>query len=75
MQTGYTVHRHDHHIGWDNANLPILTVAPGEAVTIETVDSSGGQLSPASTVIVPGQSVGSVETEGARGSMAPLSAS
>ena len=50
MQSNYTIHRHDHHIGWDNANPPILTVAPGEAVTIETVDSSGGQLSPASTV-------------------------
>lgn len=50
MQTGYTVHRHDHHIGWDNDNPPVLTVAPGETVTIETVDSSGGQLTPEATV-------------------------
>lgn len=50
MEPGYTIHRHDHHIGWDNANAPVLTVAPGETVTIETVDSSGGQLSPNSTV-------------------------
>ena len=50
MQTGYTVHRHDHHIGWDNDNSPVLTVAPGETVTIETVDSSGGQLTPEATV-------------------------
>ncbi len=50
MGPGYTIHRHDHHIGWDNANAPVLTIAPGETVTIETVDSSGGQLSPASTV-------------------------
>ena len=50
MVSGYTIHRHDHHIGWDNANAPVLTVAPGETVTIETVDSSGGQISPDSTV-------------------------
>ena len=50
MQTGHTIHRHDHHIGWDNANAPVHTVAPGETVTFETVDSSGGQLSPDSTV-------------------------
>jgi len=50
MEPGYTIHRHDHHIGWDNANAPVLRVAPGETVTIETVDSSGGQLSPNSTV-------------------------
>ena len=50
MEPGYTIHRHDHHIGWDNANAPALTVAPGESVTVETVDSSGGQLSPNSTV-------------------------
>jgi len=45
MQSGYTIHRHDHHIGWDNAKAPVLTVSPGEMVTMETVDSSGGQLS------------------------------
>ena len=50
MHANHTIHRHDHHIGWDNANPPILTVDPGETVTIETVDSSGGQLSPNSTV-------------------------
>ncbi len=47
---GYTVHSRHHHFGWDNANRPVLTVAPGEEVEFETVDSSGGQLSPASTV-------------------------
>lgn len=50
MQAGHTIHRHHHHHGWDNANEPVLTVAPGEAVLLETVDSSGGQLSPESTV-------------------------
>ena len=50
MQSSYTIHRHDHHFGWDNAKPPVLTVVPGETVTLETVDSSGGQLSIDSTV-------------------------
>ena len=50
MQSSYTIHRHDHHFGWDNAKPPVLTVDPGETVTLETVDSSGGQLSIDSTV-------------------------
>lgn len=50
MEPGYTIHKHHHHIGWDNANPPALTVEPGTAIEIETVDSSGGQLSPDSAV-------------------------
>jgi len=50
MQSSYTIHRHNHHFGWDNAKPPVLTVAPGETVTLETVDSSGEQLSIDSTV-------------------------
>ncbi len=46
----YTIHKHDHHIGWDNALPPKLTVGSGDSVAFETVDSSGGQLSPGSTV-------------------------
>ena len=46
----HTIHRHHHHHGWDNANAPVLTVAPGSRVELETVDSSGGQLSPTSTL-------------------------
>lgn len=46
----HTIHRHHHHHGWDNANRPILTVAPGETVLFETVDSSGAQLSATSTL-------------------------
>ena len=46
----HTIHRHDHHFGWDNANAPVLTVTPGEIVEFETVDASGGQLGPRSTV-------------------------
>src|SRR3546814_614372 len=49
-RTSHTIHRHDHHFGWDHSFQPKLTVAPGETVTIETVDSSGGQLGPGSTI-------------------------
>lgn len=46
----HTIHRHHHHHGWNNTNPPALTAAPGDTIEIETVDSSGGQLSPDSTV-------------------------
>ena len=46
----HTIHRHHCHHGWDNANAPVLRIAPGETVEFETVDSSGGQLSAASTL-------------------------
>ena len=38
----HTIHQHRHHFGWDNANPPALTVAPGTTVEFETVDASGG---------------------------------
>ncbi len=45
-----TIHSEHHHFGWDNANAPVLRLAPGDTVEFETVDASGGQLSPGSTV-------------------------
>jgi len=45
-----TIHRAQHHFGWNNAFPPVLTVAPGDEVEFEIVDASGGQLGPASTV-------------------------
>ncbi|MGI9413587.1 MAG: acetamidase/formamidase family protein, partial [Hyphomicrobiales bacterium] len=50
MKCNHTIHNHDSHYGWNNANTPVLTVAPGETVEFETVDASGGQLSASSTV-------------------------
>ncbi|UCH76223.1 MAG: acetamidase/formamidase family protein [Rhodospirillales bacterium] len=44
MSSKHTIHRQHHHFGWDNANPPVLTVAPGESVEFEIVDASGGQL-------------------------------
>lgn len=33
-----------HHLAWDNSIEPAITVAPGDEVTLELFDSSGGQL-------------------------------
>lgn len=46
----HTIHRHSHHHGWDNSLKPVLTVAPGDIVDLETIDSSGGQITPSWTV-------------------------
>jgi acetamidase/formamidase len=46
----HTIHREHHHFGWDNANQPVLTVAPGDTVEFEVVEASGGQLNKDSTV-------------------------
>ncbi|HSA82256.1 MAG TPA: acetamidase/formamidase family protein [Geminicoccaceae bacterium] len=51
----HTIHREHHHFGWDNANRPGLTVAPGDTVEFEVVEASGGQLSKASTVADVGE--------------------
>jgi acetamidase/formamidase len=50
----HTIHKAKHHFGWNNANAPVLTVAPGDSVEFETVDSSGGQLNKDSTVAAVG---------------------
>jgi acetamidase/formamidase len=50
MTCNHTIHSAHCHYGWNNANPPVLRIAPGESIEFETVDSSGGQLSPASTL-------------------------
>jgi acetamidase/formamidase len=50
MKCNHTIHsKHCHH-GWNNANAPVLRIAPGDSIEFETVDSSGGQLSAKSTL-------------------------
>ena len=44
MSASHTIHSAHHHFGWDNALVSVMTVAPGDSVEIDTVDSSGGQL-------------------------------
>ena len=50
MDCNHTIHSENAHVGWDNSLPPVLTVAPGETVAFDTVDSSGGQLAPDSTL-------------------------
>ncbi|MBK1636488.1 acetamidase/formamidase family protein [Rhodovulum adriaticum] len=45
----YTIHGRNHHCGWDRSIPPVATIAPGESVHFECLDSSGGQLSKNST--------------------------
>jgi len=46
----HTLHAHNHHHGWNNANAPKLHIAPGETVLFETVDASGAQIGPHGTL-------------------------
>lgn len=46
----YTIHGRHHHFGWDNSFAPAETVAPGSTIEFECLDSSGGQITPDSTV-------------------------
>ncbi|MCV2872300.1 acetamidase/formamidase family protein [Defluviimonas sp. WL0050] len=48
MTCTHTIHKHDHHLGWDNTFEPVLSVKPGETIAVETIDASGGQLGPKS---------------------------
>ncbi|HEV7367604.1 acetamidase/formamidase family protein [Arenibaculum sp.] len=49
-KTDHTIHGAHHHFGWDRSIPPVATVAPGATLEFECLDSSGGQLTPASTV-------------------------
>jgi acetamidase/formamidase len=46
----HTIHQHQCHFGWNRDNPPVVRIAPGETVEFHPVDSSGGQLTPKSTV-------------------------
>ena len=50
MQHSHTIHRTHTHCGWDNSFPPVLRVAPGDTVTLETKEASGGQLSRTATL-------------------------
>jgi acetamidase/formamidase len=74
MAHRHTIHRHQHHFGWDNSLPAAVRITPGESLEFEVVDSAAGQLSPLSTVEdVPGLDfsrvnpvTGPVFVEGAR---------
>ncbi|MBP0616116.1 acetamidase/formamidase family protein [Jiella mangrovi] len=46
----HTIHRHQHHFGWNNAFEPVARVAPGSTIEFECLDASGGHYTPQSTV-------------------------
>ena len=46
----HTIHQHQCHFGWNRDNPPVVRIASGETIEFHPVDSSGGQLTPASTV-------------------------
>ncbi|MFA3920587.1 acetamidase/formamidase family protein [Ruegeria hyattellae] len=50
MACNHTIHKHAHHFGWDNSIDPVLSVSPGQTIEVETIDASGGQLGPGSTL-------------------------
>ena len=50
MGCNHTIHKHDHHLGWDNSIAPVLSVRPGETIAVETIDASGGQLHAAASL-------------------------
>ena len=44
MKCTHTIHNHTCHHGWNNANDPALKIAPGESISFNPPDSSGGQI-------------------------------
>jgi len=50
MAHNHTIHQHQSHFGWSNANKPVVKIAPGETVEFHPLDSSGGQITKTSTV-------------------------
>jgi acetamidase/formamidase len=50
MKHNHTIHQHQCHFGWSNANEPAVRIAPGESIEFHPLDSSGGQVTPSSSV-------------------------
>lgn len=48
----HTIHHAHCHFVWDRAIAPVLTVAPGERVTLDIRDASAGQIAPGSAADV-----------------------
>lgn len=46
----YTIHKNSCHFGWNRSIKPVATVRPGSIIEIETVDASGGQIQPDSSI-------------------------
>ncbi len=46
LGVAHTIHACRHHFGWNPENSPVQTVAPGETVAFDVVDSAGGEITP-----------------------------
>ena len=46
----HTIHARQHHFDWSLAHRPVTMIAPGETVEFDVIDSSGGTITPATTV-------------------------
>jgi acetamidase/formamidase len=51
MTQPHTIHRHQHHYGWDNSIEAVLHIAPGESIEFDVYEASSGQISPTSTAL------------------------
>lgn len=49
MAHSHTIHRQQHHHGWDCSLAPVVRVAPGESIEFEVIEASGGQIDPESS--------------------------
>jgi acetamidase/formamidase len=50
VNCNHTIHRKNHHFGWDRSFEPKLVAKSGETIHFECLDSSGGQLTKSSKV-------------------------
>jgi len=50
-----TIHRRQHHLGWDHEQPPLMRVAPGERVVLELMDASRGLVTPNATAATLGE--------------------
>jgi acetamidase/formamidase len=48
----HTIHRNHCHFAWDRSLPPVLRAAPGETITFDITDASGGQITPQCTAEV-----------------------
>ncbi len=45
----YTIHANQIHNKWDNSLKPVISIKPGETITIESREASDGQVTPSSS--------------------------
>jgi acetamidase/formamidase len=48
--SNHTIHASRSHFGWSPAYAPTLTIAPGDTIELEVIDSAGGEITPQTTV-------------------------